>query len=53
MFPYRWHKTRRIIHEALNSRSVQAYRELEQKQAASLVLQLLRDPDGWYGHVEQ
>ena len=44
---------RRVTHEAFHTRATQKYRSLQQNEAASLALQLIRDPENWMKHVNR
>ena len=50
---HRWRKMRRATHEALNKRVIHEYRDLQQREAASLALQLIRDPENWVRHIDR
>ena len=49
----RWRKERRAVHDAFNSREAQAYQELQEREAAQLVMRLMSDSDGWQEKFER
>ena len=44
---------RRAAHHGFNVRAVEAYRHVQEKQAASLVLNILQDSDRWDSHLRR
>ena len=42
---------RRVMHDAVNVRAVHRYRRLQQNEAASLALTLIRDPENFDQHI--
>jgi hypothetical protein len=50
---YRWRKLRKASHEGLNVRASEAYQPLQEKEAAVLVDNMLKDPNSWDDHLKR
>ncbi|KAF5343046.1 hypothetical protein D9758_011155 [Tetrapyrgos nigripes] len=48
-----WQKMRKAAHEGLNIRASEVYRPLQEKEAAILVDNMLKDPNSWDDHMEK
>ncbi|KAF5342840.1 hypothetical protein D9758_013372 [Tetrapyrgos nigripes] len=46
-----WRKMRKAAHEGLNIRASEAYQPLQEKEAAVLVDNVLKDPNSWVDHL--
>lgn len=46
-FLYRWRRLRKAAHLGLHLRAAEAYYPIEEREAAILVQDLLRDPGSW------
>ncbi|KAJ7122958.1 cytochrome P450 [Mycena epipterygia] len=48
-----WRKLRKAAHEGLNVRASEAYQPLQEKEAAVLVDNLIKDPEAWDDHLKR
>ncbi|THU86529.1 cytochrome P450 [Dendrothele bispora CBS 962.96] len=48
-----WRKLRKAAHEGMNVRASEAYQPLQEMEAAVLVDNVLKDPEGWDDHLKR
>ena len=48
-----WRKLRKAGHEGLNIRAVEKYQPLQEVEAATMVVGMLKDPDHWEDHLRR
>ena len=48
-----WKKLRKAGHEGLNIRAAEKYQPLQEVEAATMVIDILKDPDHWDDHLRR